>query len=157
VENFRFQEMVQPSLRGCNRLWTISPAPKRRAISVSPTGRGAMLVPPGAWEVSGLKPRFKTGEVMRPVGRFFHGVSPGGGAGPNSRGLSRHASVLLTHQACFIALANMSGGSVLRTSSLVSQARRACNTPKRIFSMCEMWWESVLITIFTPCCFAWRN
>ena len=32
---------------------------------------------------------------------------------------------LSAHQACFMALANLSGGRVFRTSSLVSQARRA--------------------------------
>jgi hypothetical protein len=33
------------------------------------------------------------------------------------------------YQACFIALANLSGGSVFSTSSLVSHARLACRTP----------------------------
>jgi len=60
-------------------------------------------------------------------------------------------------QACFIALANLDSGSVFRTSSQVSHARRACRTPKRIFARCEVWCESVLMTIFTPCRFACRR
>src|SRR5450755_1998307 len=58
---------------------------------------------------------------------------------------------------CFMALANFCSGNVFNTSSLVSQARRACRMPKRILSMCEVWWESVLITIFTPCSLASRR
>jgi hypothetical protein len=42
------------------------------------------------------------------------------------------------HQACFIAPANFCAGSVLSTSSFVNHARRACRTPKRIFSRCEV-------------------
>src|SRR6266404_492094 len=64
------------------------------------------------------------------------------------------------YHACFMALANVCTGNVFNTSSLVSQARRACNTPKRILSRWDVWWESVLITILTPCRFAnfrWRS
>ena len=39
------------------------------------------------------------------------------------------AQARCSHQACRIALANLSGGKVFRTSALVSQARRACSTP----------------------------
>src|SRR6266567_2763512 len=55
-------------------------------------------------------------------------------------------------QRCSIASANFSIESVLSTSFRVSHALRACSTPKRIFSMCVVWCESVLMTIFTPCC-----
>ena len=35
-------------------------------------------------------------------------------------------------------------------------ASRLCDAVAN-FSICEVWWESVLITIFTPCCFAIRK
>src|SRR5512146_609461 len=57
----------------------------------------------------------------------------------------------------FIADANFSTDDVFRTSSLVSHARRACRIPYFIFSMWEVWCESVLITIFTPRSFAMRR
>jgi|SRR5579883_939387 len=40
--------------------------------------------------------------------------------------------------ACFMALANSVSGSVFKTSDFVNHARRACNTPYRIFSMCDV-------------------
>src|SRR5579885_2780629 len=61
------------------------------------------------------------------------------------------------YQACFIACANFAAGRVFSTSSLVSHARRACRIPYLILSRCEVWCESVLITIFTPSCLAWRK
>src|SRR5207245_5191311 len=42
------------------------------------------------------------------------------------------------HQPCFIASPNFCTGRVFSTSSFVSQARRACRTPYRIFSICDV-------------------
>src|SRR5438445_2744873 len=83
------------------------------------------------------------------------GVDDGLDMGPSYSGdCTRESQTYAAGQACFMAFANPSTGRVLSTSVGVSQARRACSTPNRIFSMCEVWCESVLITIFTPCCLA---
>jgi len=49
-------------------------------------------------------------------------------AGSGELPKSRLAGAAHAHS-CFMAFANGCTGSVLRTSSLVSQARRACSTP----------------------------
>src|SRR5438445_9584793 len=69
-----------------------------------------------------------------------------GATGGFSSGIGNPARDFTLHHAqmCFMAFANCCVGNVLRTSSRVSQARRACNMPYRILSRLAVCCESVL-------------
>src|SRR6516162_4674513 len=93
-------------------------------------------------------PGVESGPWLGKIG-VRHGAPPGWSCNSSLRFADRGFTQFVG-QWWRMAFRNSFSGSVLSTSFAVSHARRACKTPYLIFSKCEVWWASVLITILTP-------